>query len=1110
MVTLLPALSIGLTSGVRAENAGKPTVTPEGAKFFETKVRPLLFKECYSCHNDKLQMGNLRLDSIAAMLKGNANGPAVVPGDPEKSTLVQVVRYDHKIKMPPTGKMKAADIAALTEWVKMGAPWPEAKAAQPAEKGAGWNAGGTAQPQKFWSLRPVKKTVPPKVKDAAWVKSPIDAFVLAKLEAKGLKPAPPADRRSLIRRAYFDLIGLPPTPNEVAQFVTDKSPDAFEKVVDRLLASPHYGERWGRHWLDVARYADSNGLDENKAFAHAFRYRDYVVAALNKDKPYNEFVTEQLAGDLMPSNSEAQRNERITATGFLVLGAKVLAEQDKPKLVMDIVDEQIEVTSKAFMGLTAACARCHDHKFDPIPTKDYYALAGFFKSTKTMKDLGFVSNWNERTLNDPAAEAKVREHAEKVKALEAALKAETDRANADLLATLRKDAGKYLPAGWELSKQPGLFPVAETPEKPGDPKRILIEAESYSRGNGNRDDSNYGKGIGIIHTTATPTFAEYDVDLPQTGSYQVEIRYASAQPRRMKLSVNGKEVKGDAAGRETGSFFPDGQKWEVQGVFAFAAGKNTLRLEGNGAIPHLDKLLIVSAEGKPGAPKPRSSGEIAKAHGLNEAALKTWAKFLMGAKESPVFGPWVALAQLPEAGFPAEAAKLADRFAKGEGKTAPAVARIFAGFQPQSLKDVAERYGALFAEVEAAWASEKGNGRLKNADLEAVRAALHDPMGPFAVPEKPARFYASAAKDTVKKAEEAVTAAKKAVPEMPVAMAVEEGKPENVKVHIRGSVLELGEEAPRRFLTVIAGENQKPIPMDRSGRLELAQWLTRPDHPLTSRVAVNRIWQGHFGEGIVRTPDNFGLLGDRPSHPELLDWLAATFVEGGWSMKRLHRTIMLSSAYQMGTAHDAKAELADPENRLLWRMPRRRLEAEPFRDAILAVSGKLDRTRGGSLLDTPNNDYVTNDQSRDAARYESARRSIYLPIIRNALYDFFQAFDVGDPSTVNARRATTTVAPQALFVMNSPFVVEQSKAFASGLLAQAKLEDEGRVREAYRRALGRSPEPPEVARALDYLKRYETALARVEPGSKPEERKLQAWSSVCQILFASNEFIYIN
>lgn len=1086
-------LSAGLalfcgTIGFAEEKKPDVKATAEGEAFFETKIRPLLSVNCFSCHSEKQQRGDLKLDSREAMLKGGKSGAAIVLGKPEQSPLIAAIHYEGSLKMPPSGKLKPDQIAALTEWIKMGAPWTVAKAVTPAGK----EMIVTQERRNFWAFRPIRKPTPPQVKNTAWVLSPIDQFILAKLEAKGLKPAPSADRRTLIRRATFDLIGLPPTPEEVDAFLNDKSPTAYAKVIDRLLASPHYGERWGRRWLDVARYADSNGLDENKAFAYAYRYRDYVVKAFNEDKPYNTFVLEQLAGDLLPpTDNEDLRNDRLTATGFLVLGAKVLAEQDKPKLVMDIVDEQIEVTSKAFLGLTVACARCHDHKFDPIPTKDYYALAGIFKSTKTMKNLGFVSEWNERTLTSHAIEEQRKAHQVKIDAAENVLKTAQDTGNREIMKRVRADVKKYLLAGWELAHQPGAFSLAESKPKSNE-FRLIVEAEKYDRGNGNKDFEAYGKNIGVIHTTQLPTFAEWDIMVPNAGNYQIEFRYASAETRPVEFSINGIKVLDKAAGAKTGSFQPDGQKWEVVGVFALKAGKNTLKIHSNQSIAHFDKVFVTAVQAQQGATKTAELYE--KEQGLYADVLVRWAKALSTPQNSPYFFP-LHLAQEQEtenSGKP-----ITIHFGQGLVVN-PVVRAEFEGKTFANTQAVLEHYAQLFAE------SEKSN----NASLNEWLNGFTKPDGLIGVPEKPLPFYAEKDRQAVNVAEAEVKKLKDAMPKQPVIMAVEENKVEDVRVHLRGSTETLGDMVPRRFLTVIAGDKQNPLTEKQSGRLELAQWIVDPKNPLPARVAINRIWQGHFGEALVRTPENWGLLGDRPVHSELLDWLASTFVQQGWSQKKLHRLIMLSNTYKMSTANNAKAALADPENRLMWRMDRRRLEAEPFRDAILFVSGKLDTTIGGTLLTTPNNDYVTNDQSGNGAGYNAPRRSLYLPIIRNALFDMFQAFDMGDPSMVVAKRATTTVAPQALYVMNNPFVLEQTKALAEELLRNKAATDTKRIERAYLKLFSRPPQSTEIAEGTAYLAKYAAALEAKEKDA--EKRRKLAWDSYCQILLASNEFIYVN
>lgn len=815
-----------------------PAAASADDEFFEKKIRPLLVEKCLNCHGapaTKIK-GGLKLTSHADLIAGGDSGqPAVKPGAPDESLLIKAVAYtDDALKMPPKGKLSDAEIAALEKWVKDGAHWPN-DSAKPTPEPKTTGPLFTAEQKAFWAFRKVQEpTVPvsPEPKAGAWIKNPIDAFILAKLSEKGLEAAPPADKRTLIRRVTFDLTGLPPTPDEVDAFLKDSSANAFEKVVDRLLAAPAYGERWGRHWLDVARYADSNGLDENTAFGNAWRYRDYVVRALNADKPYNQFLKEQLAGDLLPADSDAVRRDQLTATGFLSIGPKVLAEPDKQKMLLDIADEQLDTVGKTFMGLTLGCARCHDHKFDPIPTRDYYSLLAVFTSTRTMQSLNTVARAHERDLDKPEIKAD---------------RAKLDRAKKDL----RKLETDF----------------AKTPEK---------DQET-------RDE---------IH-----------------------------------------------------------QKAEE-----------------------------------------------------------------------------------------------------------------------------------------------------KRAEIKALESALPPPLTVLAVEDGTAAAYGT------------------------------EGR--NLYVQVRGTYSVPGVEAPAVFPRIIAGEEQKPfVPVkpnpadkleankirygalrERSGRLELANWLADPAHPLTARVMVNRVWQHHFGEGLVRTPDNFGRLGERPAHPELLDWLAVRFVTpdgkggGAWSLKRLHKLILLSATYQMSTAHDSKAALADPDNRLLWHFNRRRLEAEAVRDSMLAIAGTLDRTAGGSLLNTGNFDYVTNDQSGTKTRYDSPRRSVYLPVIRNNVFDFFQAFDFVEPHVANGKRASTVIASQALYLLNNPFVTAQATAFAA-TVRRAGGDADG-VKAAYLRAFARPATDDEVSTALGFIERYDTALAEKEKDAPA--RRAKAWAAWCQVLFASSEFVYVN
>ncbi len=790
----------------------------EGEAYFEKHVRPILVERCYECHakrTGKLR-GGLTLESPSGWRKGGDRGAALVPGKPDDSLLIQAVRYhDEEMRMPPKSKLSDREIVTLTEWVKMGAPDPRSDDPQPtaARRTIDIEVG-----RKFWAFQaPIKPSLP-KVKDEAWIKNPIDRFILATLESKGLKPATPADKRTLIRRATLDLTGLPPTVAEIETFLSDSSPNAYAKLIDRLLASPRYGERWGRHWLDVARYADSNGLDENVAYGNAWRYRDYVIASLNLDKPFDQFLTEQLAGDLLPPLANGSR-ERQIATGFLSLGPKVLAEVDETKMEMDIVDEQIETVGRAFLGLTLGCVRCHDHKFDPFPQTDYYALAGIFRSTKTMENFKKLAKWYEIPLDTAEDRQKIADHDAKLKKQKAEIAAEVANANEQL---------------------------------------------------------------------------------------------------KKKATTDG----------------------------------------------------------------------------------------------------------------------------------------------------------------------------VKN----------------FTLPKEPEPQYSAEARAKLKTLREALAKLEEVAPELPSAMGVTEGKTANVRVHVRGSHLTLADEVPRRVPLVLVSRKTTTFPAAQSGRLELARWLTGPDHPLTSRVIVNRLWRWHFGRGIVASTDNFGMLGERPSHPELLDWLALQMIESGWSIKGMHRLIMLSSTYQMSARHDEKAASIDPEDRLYWRFNPRRLEAEAIRDELLAVGGKLDATMGGSLLQVKNRAYFFDHTSKDMTKYDTNRRSVYLPIVRNHLFDQFDLFDYADASVSNGNRATTTVAPQALFMMNSELVADAAHGLTASLLAEKK-DDKERVDQLYMRTLGRLPRAEEAAAVGKFLDRVERESTATKANAS--ERRVLAWESLCRTIMASNEFIYL-
>ena len=1110
-VGVLLAVAFSSASGDEMPGESQPAapvaVDPKAVEFFENKIRPILAERCFECHGAEKQKGNLRLDSSAALLEGGDSGPTVVAGKPDESLLVQVVGYAFDIKMPPKSKLPEREIAELTQWVKMGAPWPNsAPAAKPSDKPKTDEI--SAEQRAFWAFQPPVEPPIPAVQHADWARSSLDRFILARLEQAGLTPAPAAAKRNLIRRATFDLTGLPPTVEEVTAFLADDSGDAFAKVVDRLLSSPRYGERWGRHWLDVARYADSNGFDENLAYGSAWRYRDYVIAAFNNDKPFNRFVEEQIAGDLLPVDPGGNPFEGLIATGFLCLGGKMLAEDDPMKMQMDIVDEQVDTIGRAFLGLTLGCARCHTHKFDPIPIDDYYSLAGIFKSTRTMDTYTVVARWQERPLASPEVIRERDEHQKKIHDTQSEVNSVAETANQKLLREARAHAGDYLKAAViELEWADVLKankPIGSDPAAIRDRAAVVIEAEDFARGNVLQMKTGYGEGIGVlVNQGELPNFTEYDVPIEAAGIFQIEIRYAAAGARPIKLIINGELVKSDAAGRVTGSWNPDTQTWDVTGLFPLKAGQNVIRLECAGPFPHIDKLLLAAGRDAGGQPLTAATPP-ADGYRLKPEFVTHWAKLLAQPAEDVAALPAIwqtyrRTGKLP----PAE--------------TAPLVARL-AGVEPQSPHALASRLAGILDEAERSWqvlqsaAETAGAKKLADPALESLRALFYDPKGPFEIPKGVESYYAADELASLTRLRGLVKELQDSLPKLPETMAVSDGKVEDLRIHLRGSHLTLGESVPRRFPAVFSGERQ-PLDASRSGRRELAAWLVQPEHPLTSRVIVNRVWQWHFGEGLVRSPDNFGSLGERPTHPELLDWLALRFVEQGWSIKSLHRLIMLSATYQMSTASNEAAAQADPENRLWWRANRRRLEAEALRDGILAVCGELDQTAGGSMLPTPNRQYVTGTGSiLPAALYDSRRRSVYLPVVRSALYEVFQAFDFADPSVLNGRRDTTTVAPQALFMMNSQLVSQATRGCAQRLLQipagdDATATDMASVQAIYERAYSRPATTAEISRALQFVEQY--AVAQTARQAAPDEARLKAWQALCRAVLSANEFVYV-
>jgi hypothetical protein len=904
--TLLPLLLLVGTA--------RPSIAaddPKSVEFFEKKIRPLLAEHCHSCHSAEAQAnkklkGGLLLDSRDGWKAGGDSGPAIVPGKPNESLLIESVKYEGDLKMPPKGKLPAAALADLEQWVKLGAPDPRVGGAKPKQVGLSIEEG-----RKFWSYKLVVKSAIPEVKDAAWAANDIDRFILSKLEAAGLKPTKDADRLTLARRLYFDLHGLPPTPEEADAFVKDADPQAYEKLVDKLLASPRFGERWGRHWLDVARFGESATL-RGSVFKEAWRYRDYVIDAFNRDVPFDTFIKDQLAGDLLPSRN-------VVATTYLQLGNHNLEEQDKKQLRMDVVDEQLDAISKGFLAQTVTCARCHDHKFDPIPTADYYALAGILRNVRSLKDAN-VSEWIEVPLPaPPEVEAAAKKHDAAVAALQEKLKV-------------------------AKAKAPGATGVLAIKDVPG---IVVDDADAKKVGEWMNSTSNATFiGAGYTHDKDAKKGEKsitFDPDIATTGKYEVWFAYSPGGNRAAKVPVKVFSAEGEK------DFTIDMTKTPpVQGRF-ISLGQ--FRFEKDG-----QSFVLVSNEGTTG-------------HVCVDAVA------FIPADEVPKVKP----------------------LAKGSDNIA-----------------------AMEAELK--------------------------------------KLQANA-------------------PKRPLAMSViEEKLIEDTAIRVRGIVHNTGPIAPRGFLKV-ATFNAPAIPKTQSGRKELAEWIASKENPLTARVYANRAWHWLFGSGLVRTVDNFGTTGEKPSHPELLDHLASQFA-ADWSVKKLVRSMVLSRTYRQTSAPSAK----DPENRHFGRVNRKRLEAEAIRDAMLSVSGKLSDERGGAMFPaTIAADY--------GFKHTATCRSVYVPVFRNALPEMFDAFDFADPSTVTGRRNASTVAPQALFMMNNPFAVEQAKHAAARLVAEKRADP---LKRAYGLTLGRSPSEGERAVAAKFLEK--------NPG---------AWAAVFQSLFASADFRYV-
>ncbi len=1193
------------------------SIDPADLEFFEKNVRPILVERCQKCHGPEKQKGDLRLDSRAGALAGGKGGPAVVPGKIDESPLVDAINYGDLLQMPPKSKLPEAEIAVLTDWVKRGAPWPEEAAKPPAEaSGPKVKPFNLEERAKHWSFQPIRRVDPPTVKDGAWPLGPIDRFLLADLEAKGLKPAPPADKATLIRRATFDLIGLPPSPEEVRQFLADDSPDAFATVVDRLLASPHYGERWGRHWLDLVRFAETYGHEFDYEIPDAWKYRDYVVRALNADLPYDQFLTEQVAGDLLPNprrNPEDGTNESLLATGFYLLGEGTHSPVDVRDDEVLRLDNEIDVLSKTFLGLTVSCARCHDHKFDPIRQRDYYSLAGFVRSTR----------YQHAFLDPPG---RIEGKASELEALKR-----------EIVSATRPKLPKAGALAYLKASREALSPTSPL----DDPADVLFEdfeSESYAEKGWKADGPAFGagpirlpvpdyqgdvasKGRGLVgshngRVVGSVTDRDYLTGTLVSPEFPIKQDYihfligggSHAGKTCVNLVVDGKPVL-SATGHDDNRMSPhafDARPWRGRSARIEVVDRDPGPW-GNISLDH----VVFSDRAEPPDSLERRVSAVARRMGLEEPALGRWTRWARSWPQStdpgatpngeafeefdgPTYANWFVSGQafgpgpspvgasrvsasgvVPETPGVAHSGLVSNRLqgvlrSRTFRITKKAIALLAWGESGRInvVVDGFEKirdpiYGGLtravnttgpawhvldvsmwighdafleLADGAAADFSGGGTRMLPGDGYLAVDRIVFADFGPLPPPppapsttdESLADEMASALADwnhgrlgsgpsgparttlvasmmangllespaTVAPLLSRYRAIEAAIPSPTIGLAVCDGTGQDERILIRGNSKTPGDVAPRRFLEVLAGTDQ-PAPASGSGRLELARRMLAPSNPLTPRVIVNRLWKGHFGEGLVKTPDDFGLMGQPPSHPALLDWLASEVVRRGWSLKAMHREIMLSRAYQMSSRLDPEGERLDPGNRSWHRMNVRRLEAEAVRDAMLSASGRLDPKLGGPSV-APHLTPFMDGRGRPGHSGPldgDGRRSLYLNVRRNFLSPMLLAFDFPAPASTMGRRNVSNVPAQALTLLNDPFVAAQAKLWAKKTMGGRTRSPSERLDDVYETAFARKPTAEERAEALEFL------------GDRADDPS--AWADLCHVLFNVKEFVFI-
>lgn len=1067
---IIPVLALAFLLAVpdwpcSAQESPTDAQRAEKLEFFENKIRPVLVEHCYECHSteSKTIQGGLLLDSATGISKGGDSGPTLVTGQIDKSLIVQALRYE-STQMPPKGKLAESIVQDFERWIADGAIDPREGPSQDLKKQIDFQ-----QARNFWSFQPPRRPTMPTPNRSDWAQCGIDHFTLAAMEAHSLAPVEKAGKRELIRRATFDLTGLPPTVQEIENFLSDSSEDAFSKVIDRLLNSEAYGQRWGRYWLDVARYSE----DQAHTFSvqpntNGYRYRDWVIKALNSDMPFNRFIQYQIAADVMEMD-ESERLSNLAALGYFGLGAQYYKNTDAAKAAADELDDRIDTLTRGFLGLTVSCARCHDHKFDPIPQQDYYSLAGVFHSSR-LHTAPLVPADQVEAFN--AAQRKI-------KSLEESINQEIAREAPKLRESRVDEVAKYLLATH-------TYHTDKVTNNDLNPKE-------FAKSN-NLNETFFKRWLDYLKqkNEAPPQLLKHWVEALQKGDQQGIQKSADDLQQRLKLMIRQRD----------GLLTQDEQATLDQLTKANPSSEGNARL----ISPRITKtqpstsidvdlagakeLILVVNDGGNGAscdhadwinPKlVTSSGEVlltdlkwkstSASYGtININKSVTGQPLRVAGTVYPngigTHSTSIITYELPQGTQRFTAMAGLDNGGTDQGGDCGANAAVEFRVYTETPRDIQVGQPDLIAD----FFGEKG---IFAFDPKSIESLLPDQTR-TAIAEKRSEL------ESLRRSAPAMYA---------VAHVIAEAKPSDLKVMIRGNPANLGQNAPRRFLKILS-TNEPESFSKGSGRLELAQAIASPENPLTARVMVNRIWQHHFGRGLVSTPDNFGKLGDPPSHPELLDYLSVKFIEQGWSLKSMHRDIMLSATYQLSSQRNEANMQIDADNRYLWRMNRRRLDVEAWRDALLAASGRLN-----PILEGP---------STNLADATNNRRTIYGFISRHELDNMLRLFDFPDANITASTRAETTVPQQQLFVLNSPFMIEQAKAFASRVLSESGPEPHEQIRHAYLVAFGRPPTEREIGIGTNYLR------GPLEKDDNSAE-KLSRWETYAQALLASNEFMYLD